>query len=45
VSEESGKISIALSGEIHRGLSPDELRLRLRDLIQQRRGTRAEFHT
>ena len=26
-----------------RGLTPDELRLRLRDLIQQRRGTRSEF--
>ena len=41
VSEESGQISIALDGEIERGLSPDALRQRLRGLIQQRRGTRA----
>jgi diadenylate cyclase len=40
VSEETGKISIALDGEIERGLSPDELRARLRGLIQQRRGGR-----
>ena len=37
VSEESGFISIALDGEIERALSPDELRNRLRDLIQPRR--------
>ena len=36
VSEETGLISIALDGEIERGLSPDELRHRLRDLIQPR---------
>jgi diadenylate cyclase len=41
VSEESGLISIALEGEIERGLSPDALRQRLRTLVQQRRGTRA----
>src|SRR5687767_14229555 len=40
VSEESGKISIALNGEIERGLTPDDLRARLRTLIQQRRGAR-----
>ena len=40
VSEETGKISIALDGEIERGLTPDDLRARLRTLIQQRRGTR-----
>lgn len=39
VSEETGKISIALNGEIERGLSPDDLRARLRSLILQRRGT------
>src|SRR5918993_3874593 len=38
VSEETGKISIALNGEIERELSPDDLRDRLRGLIQQRRG-------
>ena len=38
VSEETGKISIALNGEIERGLTPDDLRERLRGLIQQRRG-------
>src|SRR5690349_7033014 len=37
VSEETGLISIALNGEIRRGLSPDELREQLRGLIQQRR--------
>jgi diadenylate cyclase len=40
VSEETGKISIALDGEIERGLSPDDLRARLRTLILQRRGSR-----
>jgi diadenylate cyclase len=40
VSEETGKISIALNGEIERGLTPDDLRARLRTLIQQRRGAR-----
>ena len=40
VSEETGKISIALKGEIEHGLSPDELRARLRTLVQQRRGVR-----
>jgi diadenylate cyclase len=38
VSEESGLISVSLKGEIERGLSPDQLRERLRGLIQQRRG-------
>src|SRR5829696_2647937 len=37
VSEETGKISIALDGQVERGLSPDDLRARLRSLIQQRR--------
>jgi len=40
VSEETGNISIALDGEIERDLTPDHLRERLRNLIQQRRGTR-----
>ncbi|MEO6235870.1 MAG: diadenylate cyclase CdaA [Vicinamibacterales bacterium] len=40
VSEESGNISIALNGEIERGLTPDDLRARLRSLIQKRRGVR-----
>jgi diadenylate cyclase len=38
VSEETGLISISLDGGIERGLSPDQLRERLRGLIQQRRG-------
>jgi len=38
VSEETGTISIALDGQIQRGLTPDELRDRLRRLIQGRRG-------
>ena len=37
VSEETGLISVALDGEIERALSPDDLRQRLRDLIQPRR--------
>ena len=41
ISEETGKISVALDGEIERGLTPDDLRARLRGLIQQRRGARA----
>src|SRR5919112_2096638 len=38
VSEESGLISVSLKGEIERGLTPDQLRERLRGLVQQRRG-------
>src|SRR3954468_22418684 len=38
VSEETGQISIALNGQIERGLTPDSLRERLRELIQGRRG-------
>ncbi len=41
VSEETGQISIALNGQIERGLTPDDLRARLRGLIQQRRGAPA----
>jgi diadenylate cyclase len=41
VSEETGQISVALNGQIERGLTPDDLRARLRGLIQQRRGVRA----
>jgi diadenylate cyclase len=37
VSEETGTISIALDGQIERGLTPDALRDRLRRLIQRRR--------
>jgi len=37
VSEESGLVSVALDGEIERALSPEDLRQRLRDLIQPRR--------
>jgi len=37
VSEESGQISVALSGSIERALSPEQLRERLRGLIQPRR--------
>src|SRR4051812_8734302 len=39
VSEETGLISVSLKGAIERGLSPDQLRERLRGLIQQRRGS------
>src|SRR6188768_1037152 len=39
VSEERGQIAIAIEGTIERGLSPDDLRERLRRLVFQRRGT------
>ena len=42
VSEETGQISIALNGEIERGLTPDQLRERLRSLIVLRRGRAGE---
>ncbi len=37
VSEETGTISIALDGQIDRGLTPDDLRARLRRLMQGRK--------
>jgi diadenylate cyclase len=37
VSEETGQIALALNGRIDRGLTPDELRDRLRPLVVQRR--------
>jgi len=36
VSEETGRISIVADGQIERGISPDELRTRLRALVLQR---------
>src|SRR4029453_8103444 len=39
VSEETGKIALAMSGRIDRGLSPDDLRERLRTFVVQRRGS------
>jgi len=36
ISEETGTISVALDGQIERGLTPDGLRARLRQLIQGR---------
>jgi diadenylate cyclase len=41
VSEETGQISLALNGQIDRGLTPDELRDRMRSLIVVRRAHRA----
>ena len=38
VSEETGKISLAMNGRIDRELTADELRARLRPLVVQRRG-------
>jgi diadenylate cyclase len=38
VSEETGKISLAMNGRIDRALTPDLLRERLRPLVIQRRG-------
>ena len=40
VSEETGQISLALDGNIERGLTPDALRDRIRSLIVLRRSTR-----
>ena len=40
VSEETGKISLALDGRVDRALSADDLRLRLRSLVTKRRGRR-----
>jgi diadenylate cyclase len=40
VSEETGSISIAIDGRIDRGLSPDELRTRLRTLVTMRKSRR-----
>jgi diadenylate cyclase len=37
VSEESGRVSVVVDGQIERGLSPDNLRDRLRELMLQRR--------
>jgi diadenylate cyclase len=39
VSEETGAISVVVDGHIERGLTPDELRDRLRSLVLQRRVT------
>src|SRR5438309_293779 len=36
ISEETGKLSIVADGQIERGLSPDELRARLRALVLQK---------
>jgi diadenylate cyclase len=40
VSEETGKISLAIDGRVDRGLSPDDLRTRLRSLVTLRPGRR-----
>ena len=40
VSEETGQISLAIDGRIERGLSPDDLRTRLRSLITTRKASR-----
>src|SRR5581483_4478511 len=37
ISEETGSISVVADGQIERGLTPDELRARLRSLVLQRR--------
>jgi hypothetical protein len=43
VSEETGMISLVLDGDIERGLTPDDLRRRLRRLVLFRReGTRTQ---
>jgi diadenylate cyclase len=43
VSEETGQISLALEGQIHRRIDPEHLRARLQALVAPRRaGARAE---
>jgi hypothetical protein len=42
VSEERGELSLSLNGHISRGLSTDELRVRLQALILPRRQPRTE---
>jgi diadenylate cyclase len=42
VSEETGSISIVADGQIERGLDADQLRIRLRSLVLQRRGKTPE---
>jgi len=37
VSEETGSVSIVVDGQIERGLTSDELRSRLRQLVLQKR--------
>jgi hypothetical protein len=37
VSEETGSVSIVVDGQIERGLDSDQLRVRLRALVLQRR--------
>ena len=45
VSEETGTISLALAGQIERGLAVDELRARLRELIPVTRPAPARRET
>ena len=42
VSEETGQISLAIDGRIQRGLTPDELRERMRSLVTLRRSSRRD---
>jgi diadenylate cyclase len=42
ISEETGSISVAVDGDVERGLTPDQLRARLRTLILQRQTPRAK---
>ena len=37
VSEETGRISVVVDGQIERGVTADDLRDRLRELVLQRR--------
>jgi len=45
VSEETGGISLVLEGHIERNLTPDQLRVRLRQLLHPRRGAAASPST
>jgi diadenylate cyclase len=43
VSEETGQISLAIDGKIQRGLTPDQLRERMRSLVTLRRSSRRDI--
>ena len=45
VSEETGGISLVLEGHIERNLTPDQLRVRLRQLLHPRRAAAASVST
>jgi len=45
VSEQTGSISIVVDGQIERGLSPEQLRSRLRSLVLNKRRRQRQVQT